>query len=93
MADRSISGNGALPLVQERQLPENATYRDDGCDLHPSCLSCPLPVCRYDIPGGKRAVLNIYRNERIAALRRDYTVPVVAALMGVSRRTVVRVSA
>ncbi len=93
MAERSISGNGALPLVQERQLPENATYRDDGCDIHPSCLSCPLPVCRYDLPGGKRAVANLYRNEQIARLRRDYTVPVVAALMGVSRRTVVRVSA
>ncbi len=93
MAERSISGNGALPLVQERQLPENATYRDDGCDLHPHCLTCPLPVCRYDIPGGKRAVLNLYRNERIARWRRDYTVPVVAGLMGVSRRTVVRVSA
>ncbi len=93
MAERSISGNGALPLAQERQLPENATYRDDGCDIHPSCLSCPLPVCRYDIPGGKRAVLNLYRNERIARLRRSYTVPVVAGLMSVSRRTVVRVSA
>ena len=93
MAERSIPGNGALPLVQERQLPENATYRDDGCDLHPHCLTCPLPVCRYDVPGGKRAVLNIYRNERIARLRRTYTVPVVAELMGVSARTVVRVSA
>ena len=91
MAKRSISG--ALPLAKERQLPENATYRDDGCDLHPSCLSCPLPVCRYDIPGGKRAVLNLYRDERIARLRRDYTVPVVAGLLGVSARTVVRVSA
>ena len=92
MAERSIPGDGALPLVRERQRPENATYRDDGCDLHPSCLSCPFVRCRYDIPGGKRAVLNLYRNERIAALRRDYTVPVVAGLMGVSRRTVVRAS-
>ena len=92
MAERSISGNGALPLVQERQLPENATYRDDGCDLHPHCPTCPLPVCRYDIPGGKRAVLNLYRNERIARLRRTYTVPVVAGLMGVSARTIVRAS-
>ncbi len=91
MAKRSISE--ALPLLRERQLPENATYRDDGCDLHPSCLSCPLPVCRYDMPGGKRAVLNLYRDQMIATLRRDYTVPVVAGLLGVSARTVVRVSA
>ena len=20
----------------------------DGCDVHPHCLSCPLPRCRYD---------------------------------------------
>lgn len=33
-------------------LPENTVYRDDGCDIHPHCLTCPLPVCRYDVPGG-----------------------------------------
>ena len=91
MSKRSLAD--VLPLAQERQLPENATYRDDGCDLHPSCLSCPFVRCRYDIPGGKRAVLNIYRDRRIAALRQNNTVPVVAGLMDVSRRTVVRVSA
>ncbi len=91
MAERSISGS--LPLVQERQLPENATYRDDGCDLHPRCLSCPLIVCRYDAPGGKRTVLNIYRDQMIASLRRrGNTVPVVARLLGVSKRTIVRAS-
>ena len=93
MARGSISGTGALPLVQERQLPENATYRDDGCDLHPRCLTCPLPSCRYDTPGGKRALLNVYRNQLIASLRHSgKTVPIVARLLGVSRRTVVRVS-
>lgn len=25
-----------------------ATYRDDGCALSPSCLNCPLPRCIYD---------------------------------------------
>ena len=24
----------------------------DGCDVHPACLSCPLPRCRYDDPAG-----------------------------------------
>ena len=81
-----------LPLVQERQLPENTTYRDDGCDLHTRCLTCPLPVCRYDVPGGKRELLNVYRDQLIASLRHSgNTVPVVAKLLGVSRRTVVRV--
>ena len=81
-----------LPLVQERQLPENTTYRDDGCDLHARCLTCPLPVCRYDVPGGKRELLNVYRDQLITSLRRHgNTVPVVAKLLSVSRRTVVRV--
>lgn len=25
-------------------------WRDTGCDLNPSCLACPLPVCRHDDP-------------------------------------------
>jgi hypothetical protein len=92
MAREIISG--ALPLAQERQLPENAHYPDDGCDLAPSCLTCPFVACRYDIPGGKRALLNGYRDKAIASLRQNgKAVPVVAELLGVSVRTVVRVSA
>ena len=33
------------------RLPEFTSYDDNGCDLYPSCLSCPLPQCRYDDPG------------------------------------------
>lgn len=32
-------------------VPEHCDYRDDGCDLFPSCLHCPLATCRYDSPG------------------------------------------
>ena len=82
-----------LRRVRSNTLPENTTYRDDGCDVHPRCLTCPLPVCRYDVPGGKRALLNIYRDQLIASLRRGgKTVPIVAKLLNVSRRTVVRAS-
>lgn len=35
-------------------LPEHLDYRDDGCDLHPACLSCPFSRCRYDEPHGIR---------------------------------------
>jgi hypothetical protein len=24
----------------------------DGCDVAPHCLQCPLPLCRFDDPGG-----------------------------------------
>ena len=30
-----------VPLVQ-------SDFRDDGCELFHSCLSCPLPKCQYD---------------------------------------------
>lgn len=29
-------------------------YKDEGCDLAPSCLNCPFPACRYDMPKGIR---------------------------------------
>ena len=83
-----------LPLVEDRQLPENSNSlnTDTGCDLHPRCLTCPFIVCRYDMPGGKKALLNINRDQLVGSLRRSgKTVPAVAKLMGLSRRTVVRV--
>jgi hypothetical protein len=29
---------------------EGYTYTDDGCELAPSCLRCPLPRCKHDTP-------------------------------------------
>ena len=37
---------------REDALPEHLHYRDGGCDLFAACLTCPLPHCRYDVPGG-----------------------------------------
>ena len=44
----------ALRRPRADALPEHTRYRDDGCDLFTSCLTCPLPRCRYDVPGGAR---------------------------------------
>src|SRR3989304_8555993 len=57
--------------VRRDALPEEIQYRDDGCDIHSQCLTCPLPRCRYDEPGGVRAMLNSYRDRQILALRAD----------------------
>ena len=87
----------AAPLVlrrpREDALPEHTRYRDRGCDLYPSCLHCPLPHCRYDVPGGARTMLNRVRDEEIRRLRHDLDLPVdeVARRCGISRRTVFRV--
>lgn len=73
-------------------LPEYTHYRDDGCDIHPHCLSCPLPRCRYEEPGGLRALLNQRRDGEIVELRqRGVPVAVLAHRFGVSRRTVFRI--
>jgi hypothetical protein len=26
-----------------------SNYKDEGCELQPSCLACALPRCQYDI--------------------------------------------
>lgn len=78
--------------VRSDALPEHLEYRDEGCDLFASCLTCPLPRCRYDEPGGVRAMLNRERDHQIRALREDPSLSVddIADRFGVSRRTVFR---
>ncbi len=80
------------PRVRSDALPEFTRYRDNGCDVHPSCLTCPLSRCRYEEPGGLRALLNKTRDQQIVG-QRATGVPVaeLAARFGVSRRTVFRV--
>lgn len=81
-----------LRRVRSDALPEEIRYRDDGCDIHFHCLTCPLPRCRYDEPGGLRAMLNAYRDQQIAALRREGApVDQIAERYSLSRRTVFRI--
>ncbi|UCC17776.1 MAG: hypothetical protein JSU58_04295 [Dehalococcoidales bacterium] len=73
-------------------LPEHIGYRDEGCDLADSCLNCPYEECIYDKPGGKRRWM---KNERSAEMTRFHTedgktVTELAAMYGVSKRTVQR---
>ena len=78
--------------VRADSLPEFTRYRDDGCDVNPSCLTCPLPRCRYDEPGGLTGLLNGLRDREIVALKsRGVAVEEIADTFGVSRRTVFRV--
>ena len=66
-------------------------YRDDGCpDLGiPTCLSCPLPACRYSLPP-KRAGA-IIRERTVAAMTAaGMSLTAIAAATGWSRRTVIR---
>lgn len=79
--------------TRQDALPEHFEYRDEGCDLFSSCLTCPLPRCRYDEPGGARTMMNRVRDDEIRRLRFDAGVPVdeISVRFRVSRRTVFRV--
>jgi hypothetical protein len=83
-----------LERAREDALPEHLDYRDEGCDLFDRCLACPLPRCRYDVPGGIRTIRNAVRDQGIRRCR-DAAVPIdeIAERFEVSRRTVFRVLA
>ncbi len=94
MTATAVRTRASPPVIKVRAdaLPEYTRYRDDGCDIHPHCLTCPLPRCRYDEPGGLRGLLNAYRDRQIVELRRR-GVPVdeLAQRFGLSRRSIFRV--
>lgn len=72
-------------------LPEHTLYRDDGCEVSPSCLRCPLPRCKYDEPGGLRALRVRLRDGEIVRLRRrGWDVVALADHFGISPRSVYR---
>lgn len=90
---RPPSWEGLRP-VRKDALPEHTHYVDTGCDLHPSCLTCPLVRCRYDEPGGARRLLSEARDQTIIMLQRQgRPINAIAARFGISRRTVFRVLA
>ena len=90
--DLALAPPTAGKKVRSDALPEFTRYRDNGCDVHPNCLTCPLPRCRYEEPGGLRALLNERRDRQIVRLRRKgVSVDELAGRFRVSRRTIFRV--
>ena len=80
--------------VRTDALPEHLEYRDSGCDLAPSCLRCPLVRCRYDEPGGARALLQSSRDEAVQRRREEGAgIDRLAAEFDLSRRSVFRILA
>ena len=59
--------------------------------LAPSCLSCPLPQCVHDLPGGIPTLRRIVREIEIKQRRADgETLAEIAGTVGISVRTVTR---
>ncbi len=72
--------------------PEYCHYKDEGCELADSCLSCPLPQCIYDEPGGRQHWLKKMRDREICRLftREGKGVKELALTFGLSQRTIQR---
>ena len=72
-------------------LPEESPYEDEGCEVFPSCLSCPLPSCLEDEPWGKERFVKHRRAGRMLELRREgKSVEEIARIFVMSERTVQR---
>ena len=91
-----MSSRKGVPAMDT--LPEYFPYRDDGCDVSPSCLVCPLPQCRYDSDAsGNRNWLQqerrTERDSRVLHVRRTERATVVelARRFAISQRTVHRI--
>lgn len=68
-------------------------FEDEGCELHPSCLNCPRPVCKHDEPHSYTKLhTHARRDKRIYELRMSGVPPAeIKRAYGVSFRHIQRV--
>lgn len=67
------------------------SYKDEGCELHISCLDCLESECILDVRGGERHYIKIQRDKRILeAVRAGTSQKAIAKELGLSRRTIQR---
>jgi len=72
-------------------FPGDIEWHDEGCDLFPSCLSCPLPRCIEEEPRGKQKLRMLNRANKMARLKQEgKSVEEIAGAFAVSIRTVQR---
>jgi len=64
----------------------------DGCDASDSCLTCPLPECKYDDPAGYKAHLQNHKDQYRAAIisAEHLTIEEAANRFAVSQRSILR---
>lgn len=85
--------NQVIATASLELLPERYPYRDEGCEVSPSCLKCPLPQCKYDEPGWlQRQKQNERDSEVVAALLQgELSVKEAASRFALSQRTIFRI--
>ena len=77
----------------ERTLRPYDVYHDIGCDINPvrlGCLSCPLPICKYDDPRAYRKWQATQQTKQAMMETEDLSVKEAALRLGVTTRTVFR---
>ncbi len=74
-------------------VPEFYHYEDTGCEVSASCLTCPLPQCKYDDPVWFQRHRRMARDLRVwSAIRSEgLSVEEAAERFSVTVRTVFRV--
>ena len=74
-------------------VPEYYHYEDTGCEVSPSCLSCPLPQCKYDDPVWFQKHRRIARDLKVWSTMgaEGLTVEEAAERFSVTVRTVFRI--
>lgn len=82
-----------MDKVRESDLPpEFCQYRDEGCEVEPSCLSCHLPRCIHDDPARSRELKHRRRDDEVRwAHKTGANVAALARRFQISRRTVYRI--
>ena len=88
-----MSGRKGVPSID--LLPEAFPYRDNGCEVSPSCLSCPLPKCKYDDPGWLIRARRAKRDQDVLTAHRcqESTTVELTRRFHVSQRTIHRILA
>jgi hypothetical protein len=81
-----------MTVIEVYPIESADYYKDEGCEAFSSCLSCPLPECLEEKPGGRQKWLKDRRNkEAWGYYQKGKSTAEIANLMGLSQRTVQRI--
>lgn len=84
--------DGSLSKVKHLNRLIDRLDQEDGCDIAPHCLECPLSACRYEMKPGQAKVEK--NTQKLAdLLEAGHTMESAAVVLGKSRRSVYRLRA
>jgi hypothetical protein len=72
-------------------IPDDINWKDTGCEVHPSCLDCPLDKCMEEEPRGRQRLRMLARARYMAELKKQgKSLAEISRVFQVSQRTVQR---